>query len=110
MVEVELPIHIHFHKQLFINPVRIILLQKIKQTGSLNSAAKALAISYQNAWTIVGEMNKIPTQPIVLKQRGGNRGGGAKLSEYGEQVLKEYFYIEKQVLEFKKLLNVEINL
>jgi molybdate transport system regulatory protein len=109
MVEVELPIHIHLHKQLFISPMRISLLQKIKQAGSLNSAAKELSISYQNAWNMVDEMNRIASQPLVLKHRGGNGGGGAKLSNFGEFVLKEYSYIEKQVNDFLKLLNFEIN-
>jgi molybdate transport system regulatory protein len=108
MIEVKLPIHIHLHKQLFISPLRISLLQKIEQAGSLNSAAKELSISYQNTWNIVDEMNRIASQPLVLKYRGGNGGGGAKLSNYGEFVLKEYSYIEKQVNDFLKLLNNEI--
>jgi molybdate transport system regulatory protein len=110
MVEVELPVNIHFNKQLFINPLRIDLLRKIKQTGSLNAAAKGLVLSYQNVWTMIDEMNKISPRPLVVKQRGGNGGGGAILSDYGNLILKEYSFIEEEVKKFLKQLNIEINL
>jgi molybdate transport system regulatory protein len=110
MVEVSLPIHIKNNGLDFLNPDRVLLLRKIQETGSLNAAAKAISISYQNAWTMIDEMNKIAPNSLVSKQRGGAGGGGAILSDYGKLILKEYSFIENEVLKFTRLLNTEINL
>jgi molybdate transport system regulatory protein len=110
MTEIELVVNVMFNKQLFLSPERIILLKKIKQTGSLKSAAKELSISYQNEWTIIDEMHNITTKPLVIKQRGGRGGGGAQISDYGKLMLEEYSYIELKILEFSRQLNIEIGL
>ena len=110
MVEVNLLINIRVNNQHFITPERITLLRKIQQTGSLNAASKEMSISYQNAWTIIDEMNKLAPNPLVLKQRGGSGGGGAAISEYGYLIIKEYLFVEQQVIKFTKQLNTEINL
>ncbi len=110
MTEIDLHINIKFQKMEFINPLRIELLRKVQQTGSLNAAAKAISISYQSAWSLVDGMNKIAPSPLVSKQRGGTGGGGAVVSDYGNMILKEYAYIEQQVGKFCKQLNTEVNL
>lgn len=110
MTEVELLVNIKFNKQLLLSPERIKLLRKIKQTGSLRSAAKEISISYQNAWTIINEMNNIAAKPLVTKQRGGRGGGGAEISEYGKLILEEYSFIELKIMEFSRQLNIEISL
>ena len=86
------------------------LLRKIQQTGSLNAASKEMSMSYQNAWTLIDNMNKTAPQPLVIKQRGGSGGGGAIISEYGQSILKEYSFVEQQVTKFTQQLNTEINL
>lgn len=110
MTEVNLLINIKFNKQNFINPERIVLLRKIQQTGSLNAASKEMSISYQNAWTIIDDMNKTAPTPLVIKQRGGSGGGGAIISEYGSLIINEYLFVEQQVIKFTQQLNTEINL
>lgn len=110
MIEVKLPVYIKNKDEVFITPERIHLLKKIKETGSLNAAAKTIPISYQNAWSMIDEMNKLAPSPIVIKQRGGNGGGGAGLSDYGNILLKEYEYIENEVIKFTSKLNNEINM
>jgi len=110
MTEVDLLINIKFKDHVFITPKRINLLRMIKQTGSLNAASKAISISYQNAWTVINEMNELAPNPIVIKQRGGNGGGGAEISDYGNLILKEYSFIEQQIQEFTQKLNIELNL
>jgi molybdate transport system regulatory protein len=109
MTEIKLIINVNLNNQQFISPERIFLLRKIQQTGSLNAASKQLSISYQNAWTVIEDMNKKAPNPLVLKQRGSG-GGGAVISDYGSFILKEYSFIEQQVLKFTEQLNTEINL
>lgn len=110
MTEVKLLININYDHHLLITPERIKLLRKIQKTGSLNAASKEMSISYQNAWTMIDEINKLTPTPIVIKQRGGSHGGGAVISEFGKLLLKEYSFIEQLVLKFNQKINTEINL
>lgn len=109
MTELNLIINISLNKKLFVNPQRIRLLRMIKKTRSLNAASKEMLLSYQNAWTMIDEMNKLSQNTLVKKQRGGSGGGGAEISGYGNLILKEYSLIEQQVIKFTRQLNAEIN-
>lgn len=110
MIEVECHISIKKNGTSFLSPVKTELLNEIRKSGSLNSAAKNLNISYQHVWTMIDEMNRIAPEPLVIKQRGGANGGGAEISGYGEKILQEYRMIQAQVKKIVDQINVEINL
>jgi N-terminal domain of molybdenum-binding protein len=110
MIEVECYISIKRNGISFLDPVKTRLLSEIKESGSLNGAAKKLEISYQHAWTMINEMNNAAPEPLVSKQRGGAHGGGAVVTSYGEKILKDYFAINSQVNKVVGQINVEINL
>jgi molybdate transport system regulatory protein len=110
MIEVECHISIKKDNSSFLDHVKIDLLLQIKQIGSLSGAAKKCNISYQHAWTIIDEMNKTAPQPLVIKQRGGINGGGAEITQYGENILREYYLIQAQIQKLVDQINVDINL
>jgi molybdate transport system regulatory protein len=110
MVEVGCHITISRNGQAFLSPQKTELLRQIRAGGSLNAAAKAMGISYQHAWNLIDEMNRMAPHPLVEKQRGGANGGGATVSAYGEQILNEYKLIEAEIANLIKRINVEINL
>jgi molybdate transport system regulatory protein len=110
MIEVECHISIKKNGKCFLSPTKTELLQEIVRNGSLSGAAKTLKISYQHAWDLIKEMNRIAPEPMVLKQRGGANGGGTEISNYGIKILKEYRLIESQVHKMIDQINVEINL
>ena len=110
MIEVECHISIKKDGESFLGPAKTELLYEIIQSGSLRGAAKKLKISYQHAWTMIDEMNRIAPEPLVIKQRGGANGGGAEISNYGTRILKEFRQIEAQVKKLVNQINVEINL
>ncbi len=110
MIEVECHISIKKDGVCFMNPVKTELLKAIRKTGSLNSAAKLQKISYQHAWEMINEMNQLAPEPMVIKQRGGNHGGGAAITTFGERILNEYDLILKQINKTVDQVNVEINL
>lgn len=74
----------------FINPKRIRLLQQICEQGSISRGAKAAGVSYKFAWDAVAEMNALAGRPLVSRETGGKGGGGARLTPYGERLLKIY--------------------
>lgn len=76
--------------RLFINPKRIRLLERIRAEGSISRGAKAAGVSYKFAWDAVAEMNELAGRPLVDRETGGKGGGGARLTAYGERLLKIY--------------------
>ena len=110
MIEVECHISIKKDGTCFLGPVKTKLLYEIMQSGSLSGAAKKMGISYQYAWKMIDEMNRVAPEPLVIKQRGGVHGGGAEISSYGEKILQEYRMIKVQIKRVVDQINVEINL
>jgi molybdate transport system regulatory protein len=110
MIEVECHISIKKNGNCFLGAAKTALLKEIIVNGSLSGAAKKLRISYQHAWNMIDEMNRLAPEPMVYLQRGGANGGGAGISAYGERILREYAQIEAQVKKLVGQINVEINL
>ena len=110
MIEVDCHISIKKNGKCFLEAAKTELLKEIIQSGSLSGAARKLKISYQHAWNMIDEMNRLAPEPLVKKQRGGTNGGGAEISVYGERILREYSQIEAQVKKMVSQINVEINL
>lgn len=78
-----------------IGPGKADVLQGIAATGSLAETGRRLGMSYQRIWSLVDAMNKDFVEPLVIKQRGGAAGGGARLTPTGQQVLALYRAIEE---------------
>jgi len=79
------------------------LLQQIEATGSLSQAAKNLRFAYRRAWLLIDAMNKNWPQPLVTTATGGKRGGGTRVTEYGQKVLRAYRDLQ---LQLEHLLDV----
>lgn len=79
-------------------PGKADLLASIRTTGSITAAASALGMSYRRAWSLVSEANKAFRAPLVELSRGGEGGGGARLTKEGEAVLASYRALETLVL------------
>ncbi|HOO84704.1 MAG TPA: winged helix-turn-helix domain-containing protein [Prolixibacteraceae bacterium] len=110
MIEVEAHIVIKRNGDTFLCPQKVKLLTEVQKQGSLNAAAKVLGISYQHAWNLITELNRTGTEPLVTKQRGGSKGGGAALTTYGERLLNDYRSIGQTVNQLIAPINIEINL
>jgi len=83
-------------------PHRVALLQHIAEQGSITRAAKTAGMSYKAAWDAIDELNNLATHPLVERSTGGRGGGGARLSDEGERVLRLYLRLQSlqaQVLE-----------
>jgi molybdate transport system regulatory protein len=71
------------------------LLEYIRQTGSISAAGRAMDMSYRRAWLLVSEMNRMFNQQVVESQRGGQKGGGAALTPFGEELLARFRRMER---------------
>ena len=73
-----------------LGPGKVELLALIDETGSIGEAARRMKMSYMKAWTLVQTM-----KPLVLSARGGETGGGAKLTGQGRQAIVLYQKMER---------------
>ncbi len=110
MIEIELEIHVRRRNMPLLNSTTVALLKEIERRGSVRTAARELHYSYQHAWDLVDGVNRAASTPVVIKQRGGEGGGGAHLSDHGRNLISEFHAIEQAVKRFAKKLNTELNL
>ncbi|WP_019645483.1 winged helix-turn-helix domain-containing protein [Novispirillum itersonii] len=81
---------------LVLGPGRIDLLERIRDSGSISAAARAMGMSYRRAWLLVEAVNLSFRTPLVESVTGGQRGGGARLTATGEAVVALYRQMEEE--------------
>ncbi len=86
----EVQLNILLKPDLTIGPETIALLGAIAETGSITAAARATGISYKKAWHIIDRLNTCLKKNVVTTSKGGDRRGGATLTETGAKVMALY--------------------
>lgn len=89
---------------------RVMLLENIRETGSITNAAKAMKMSYRQAWQMVEDMNSRSEKPLVEKILGGKGGGGARVTDAGEKAIKLFYRLEEKVRKLTNELTEKIKL
>ena len=77
-----------------IGPGKAALVSHIDETGSISAAARAMGMSYRRAWQLVDALNESFAQPVILTEIGGRRGGGARVTEFGRELVEAYHRME----------------
>ena len=84
------------------------LLGRVRELGTLTSAAKALNMSYRHAW---GAIRTIETRlgiPVLTRHKGGARGGGgAELTKEGYLLIDEYYRLREAYSRASQALETE---
>lgn len=86
----------------FLGRGRVRLLEGIRDHGSISAAARAMNMSYRKAWNLVDVINNRSPAPIVEKSTGGRGGGGAVLTQKGEEMIRLFWSIH---LDFEKYID-----
>jgi putative molybdopterin biosynthesis protein len=76
------------------------ILEGIKKLGSFMGTSRSLGISYAHAWNTIDQASSALGEHFVEARKGGEYGGGAKLTEAGLRILEDYYGLEHQVGEF----------
>jgi molybdate transport system regulatory protein len=79
-----------------LGPGKIELLEHIEREGSLAGAARTLDMSYRRAWELVGELNELFAEPVVVSTPGRNTGGATALTSFGARVVALYRAAERR--------------
>jgi molybdate transport system regulatory protein len=97
----------------FLDEKRVELLKRIKMRGSILAASKDMGISYQQAWTIIREINKVAPLPVVMRRRGGADGGGATVTNFGMKLIDRFDELQhkhqKYVSELEENMDICIS-
>jgi molybdate transport system regulatory protein len=93
---VRLTLRVDFGTDRAIGPGKVLLLEAIRDTGSISQAGRSLGMSYRRAWLLVDDMNRCFREPVVTAQPGGSQGGGAALTAFGQKVVQKYRTIETE--------------
>lgn len=84
----------------FLGIGRLELLERIAELGSISKAAQAMGMSYKRAWDLVSSMNAQAAVPLVSTQTGGTKGGGAVVTEAGQEAIAAFRGLQQRFQEF----------
>jgi molybdate transport system regulatory protein len=70
---------------------RVVLLERIRETGSIAAAARAMEMAYSHAWSLVANMNRLAGEELVARTFGGRQGGKAWLTPAGEAAVARFW-------------------
>ena len=94
MGDTRLTLRVDFGASQSIGPGKIRLLEAIDRTGSISQAGRTLGMSYRRAWLLIDDMNRNFRQAVVSARPGGSQGGGAVVTEFGNELVRNYRAIE----------------
>jgi molybdate transport system regulatory protein len=96
MAGTRLTLRVDFGPDRALGPGKVLLLEAIRDEGSISQAGRTLGMSYRRAWLLVDDMNRCFREPVVDAQPGGVQGGGATLTGFGAELIRNYRAIEAE--------------
>jgi len=93
----------------FLGHGRVVLLERIREYGSITKAAKSMEMSYRHAWDLVDSMNKQAKRSFVELATGGKGGGGARVTEEGERAIQLFWKFSADFEVFLKQEQGKLN-
>ena len=93
LIKIRIQLKSDFH----IGPGKVLLLEKINETGSISKAASSMGLSYRKAWRLINELNKRSKKKIVHAKSGGKGVRGSQLSEDGKTFINIFKKIENNL-------------
>jgi molybdate transport system regulatory protein len=76
---------------------RLKILETIERMGSIQSAAKALKMSYRAVWGKVRATEERLGEPLLIRSIGGNAGGGSQLTPFAKHLIGLFSRLDNDV-------------
>ena len=84
----------------FFGPGVCELLERIRETGSIQAAAARMEMSYTKAWRILNHAEAEIGTALITRMAGGRNGGSSTLTEAGEKAVKVFREMEAEISAF----------
>ncbi|HVA45929.1 MAG TPA: molybdate ABC transporter substrate-binding protein [Pirellulales bacterium] len=94
---IRLRIWVERNGEALLGPGRLELLEAIDRCQSISGAARQVGISYRHAWLLVQGINRAAGKPLVTSAVGGQRGGGARLTELGKHAVASFCQLQQEM-------------
>ena len=102
MTDTKLTLRIDFGARRSVGPGKIRLLEAIGASGSISKAGRSLGMSYRRAWLLIDDMNRCFRHAVINAKPGGSQGGGAVLTRFGSELIRDYRAIERAAVKSAK--------
>ena len=89
-------------RERFFGPGVCELLERIRETGSIQAAAAVMEMSYTKAWKILNRAEREMGVHLITRQSGGRKGGSSTLTEAGERAVGDFREMEAKLSEIAK--------
>lgn len=86
----------------FLSWGRVVLLERIRDLGSIAAAARSMEMAYSHAWSLVANMNRLAGGELVARTFGGRNGGRAWLTPAGEAAIAQFWELASNFQEWLK--------
>ncbi|MBN1671834.1 MAG: LysR family transcriptional regulator [Kiritimatiellae bacterium] len=73
------------------------MLKAVAKTGSLNAAAHELGMSYRHVWSSIRAAEQRLGRALLVKTKGGKKGGGAAVTPYAKDLIGKFERLEKDI-------------
>jgi molybdate transport system regulatory protein len=90
----------------FLSWGRVVLLERIREKGSIAAAARSMNMAYSHAWTLVAEINRLAGEELVSRTFGGRHGGRAWLTHAGEEAVARFWRLVDMFREWLRTQQV----
>jgi molybdate transport system regulatory protein len=87
-------LHIHLNGDHSLGPGKVQLLEAVRESGSISAAARSMDMAYRHAWEMIDDLNAGFGRAVVATASGGQAGGGATLTEFGEELVRRFRSME----------------
>ena len=84
----------------FFGPGVCELLERIRETGSIQAAAARMEMSYSKAWKILKRAEEEMGVSLINRVSGGKNGGSSTLTPAGEKAVSEFREMEKRLAAY----------
>ena len=84
----------------FFGPGVCELLERIRESGSIQAAAARMELSYSKAWKILKRAEDELGISLITRVSGGKNGGSSTLTEAGEEAVRDYREMEARLSSY----------
>jgi molybdate transport system regulatory protein len=86
---------------------RVVLLERIRDLGSIAAAARSMEMAYSHAWSLVANINRLAGEDLVARTFGGKNGGRAWLTPVGETAIAKFWSLVDKYQEWLKIQEID---